>query len=302
MRLIGQLHRPEEAARLVDALYLRGIECQIDNAPPHRAGAGKIEVWVLDEDRLAEARAVYSRFLTMPSSGEFRDAVRQAAELRAEDESRAAEEARDLSRRAAPALEAFRIVPPRLTFGLMGAAVAMAVYLHFNPRLAGMLVVVPRMLSSWPPQLWRLVTPMFVGGGFWHLLLMLFWFHDFGAPLERAMGHRRFAGLLLVLALATGAAMNLPAFVPLSEFWQKTLFPGQWLGLGGLVYGMWGYHWGRSLREPGFSPPVNAFSPILLGIYLLLGVVGFQGPLPVGAYCVGFAVGFLLGLARRRRN
>ena len=70
MRLIGQL--PQAAAETF-ALHLRrqSIECQLDapsaTAPafsqPSAAGTSPLEIWVLDEDRVDAARALFSRFL-----------------------------------------------------------------------------------------------------------------------------------------------------------------------------------------------------------------------------------------------
>lgn len=78
MRLIGQL--PQAAAETF-ALHLRrqSIECQLDApsatapafAQPSAAGTSPLEIWVLDEDRVDAARALFSRFLSMPDAPEF---------------------------------------------------------------------------------------------------------------------------------------------------------------------------------------------------------------------------------------
>ena len=50
MRLIAQLDSRETASTLADVLYLRGIETELADAPPHRAPAGGVGIGI---DRLA---------------------------------------------------------------------------------------------------------------------------------------------------------------------------------------------------------------------------------------------------------
>ena len=74
MRCIGQVEGEEGARTLEDYLYVQGIESQVEE------GAGGMwKVWVLDEDRVDEAKGLLSRYLSMPGAAEFA-AAREAAE------------------------------------------------------------------------------------------------------------------------------------------------------------------------------------------------------------------------------
>ena len=47
-------------------------------------------------------------------------------------------------------------------------------------------------------QIWRLVTYMFVHGGFWHLLINMWGLYLFGSMIEKRMGSAKFLGLFFV--------------------------------------------------------------------------------------------------------
>lgn len=288
MRLIGQLPSPDLASAFSDALYLRGIDCELALAPPHRAVAGMVEVWVLDEDRVEEARALHSRFIALPASPEFRDAPAQAAAKRAADASQAATATRDLEKRAAPALSAFNPARQNLVTKhiLLAAGITFVLFFHFPGLRAAFLPIPSAILRG---QIWRLLAPALLHRDFWHLLLMLFWTYDLGTPVERRLGHLPFA----VLALA------LVAIGSIAQSFFDPLMP---VGLGVLVYGLLGYHWTRSRLSPPSAPGVNPYTPLLLAIYLVLALLGVLGPLPLPAYLSSLLSGALLAFFPSRRR
>lgn len=280
MRLIGQLSK-DHADAFTDVLYLRGIDCELSEAPSHRAAAGPVEVWVLDEDRVAEARALFSRFIALPASPEFRDAPAQAAARRATDASRTAAAARDLSRRAAPALAAFSPSPPYVTHVLLLFAVASAVLLHFVPAAGIHFRPIPEGILS--GRVWMLVLPSFRHPDIWQLLLMLFWFHDLGAPLERHLGHRAFFALAFSLVVIPNLA-------------QSILAPDIPTGLSPLVYGLLAFTWLRARRVSSFRPACNPYTPWILLLYLAFSFFPNSLPLPLHAIAASVLSGLLLAL------
>lgn len=78
MRQIGKLDDPSHAERFVDLLAASGIDAKGE------AGSGGVTIWVRDEDRLTEARALLTRFVADPDAAEFREA--QVKARRARDE------------------------------------------------------------------------------------------------------------------------------------------------------------------------------------------------------------------------
>ena len=77
MRPIGQLESEEQARTLADYLFIRGVETQVE---PGKGNAWV--VWVVDEERVDEAKALLSRFRSMPDAEEFHQASAAAAERR----------------------------------------------------------------------------------------------------------------------------------------------------------------------------------------------------------------------------
>ena len=88
MRPIGQLETEAQARTLADYLFVRDIEAQVEPAK-----AGTWTVWVVDEERVDEGKALLSRFRSMPDAEEFYQASAVAERRRQgeQQEARAAE-------------------------------------------------------------------------------------------------------------------------------------------------------------------------------------------------------------------
>ena len=74
MRLVGQLDEGAEWA-FVRYLASQGIEFELER-PESAPAAGssvprKVKIWVLDEDLVDRAKALFSRYLSMPDAAEF---------------------------------------------------------------------------------------------------------------------------------------------------------------------------------------------------------------------------------------
>src|SRR4051812_11094019 len=76
MRQIGTIADSRQVSRLTDYLLTLGIKTQVE-----QAGA-EFSVWVIDEDRVAQARDELDRFLQDPSDERYAAAERDARRLR----------------------------------------------------------------------------------------------------------------------------------------------------------------------------------------------------------------------------
>lgn len=288
MRRIGQLDTEAQARLFADYLFVRSIEAQVEPAKGGPAWA----VWIVEEDRVAEGKALLSRFRSMPEAEEFQQAAAAATARRQEQPGEPAAKARSWK----PA-GIFSWLPSEglVTQALLALAVvaALATRLGQDPRWTGWLLIsnvsplasvrfwttLPEIASG---QWWRFFTPVFLHYSLWQLLFNLLWMQDLGTVLERRIGAWRFAGLVALLAAVSNLAQFLAA-------------GAQFGGLSGVVYGVFGYLWVRGKRDFHFHVVFSPLTSGLLLVYLALGIFGVLGPTATAAHFSGFATGGLLG-------
>ena len=71
MRTIGTLSNENSARRLTNYLLHRGIECKSEGSFDAQTGAMSYQIWVINEDRISEAAAIFKRFEQRCSDAEF---------------------------------------------------------------------------------------------------------------------------------------------------------------------------------------------------------------------------------------
>ena len=122
----------------------------------------------------------------------------------------------------------FRGLPPSLkALILLNAGVFLVQFLGYP--LISLLGLVPERVAQWPlPEFWRLVTYLFLHGGFLHLLFNLFALWMFGFPGESQGGGGEFLKYYFLCGL--GAALTSVALDPHSTI--------PIIGASGPVYGL----------------------------------------------------------------
>lgn len=282
MRPIGQLETEEQARTFADYLFLRDIEAQIE--PAKGAAWG---IWVIDEERVDESKALLSRFRSMPDAEEFYQASAAAAERRRGVEQEIRKEEKLLKRSAAF---------PRLMGGggltmvllVLCVIVALATKLGQDPTWTDWLLISMEKVSG--GQFWRLFTPVFLHFSLWHLLFNLLWLQDLGAVLEVKIGTWRFAAVVALVALVSNLA-------------QYAAGGAGFGGMSGVVYGTFGYLWIRGKRDFRFGLTIAPMTSGLLLVFLALGIFGLLGPTANAAHFSGLLVGGALGwLAGSRKG
>lgn len=140
-------------------------------------------------------------------------------------------------------------------------------------------------------ELWRLVTPIFLHFGIFHVLFNSLWMWDLGRRLEYLMGPIQF----LLFVIITGAASNLAQF-----FWSGPGFGG----MSGVVYALVGF---IAIRQRLVPHPLVAVAPALIGFMLfwlvlcMSGVVDYfiAGSVANAAHLGGLIAGAVYALATR---
>lgn len=133
-------------------------------------------------------------------------------------------------------------------------------------------------------EVWRIFTPAFMHGGFWHIAFNLVIFFYFARLIERYMGATR----VLLLFIAATSLGNI------AQYWLND-FQGNFLGLSGVVNATIGYTWILSKVKDGpegFVIPKGIFAFTVL--YIVLTIV-LSANTANGCHVVGLLAGLLIG-------
>ncbi len=132
-------------------------------------------------------------------------------------------------------------------------------------------------------ELWRLVTPIFLHFGWMHILFNCMWIKDLGSYWESEVGLKGYTFFVFALGITSNIA-------------QYIASGPNFGGLSGVVYGLFGLSWGRTLlgdKEALQLPKRDIY--LMVGWYFLC-LSGAIGNIANVAHGVGLGVGLLLCL------
>ncbi|PKO19803.1 hypothetical protein CVU37_02080 [candidate division BRC1 bacterium HGW-BRC1-1] len=285
MRNIGSLKNENEALTFCDYLYGREIRCEAE-----QASDGTWNIWVYEEGQVGEGAEEFDKFIAAPDDPQYR-AHKGLATKRREEEERQAEEAQA------------KIVDMRLKLGSranMGAGavtiglimVSVVVYLsQYIPGTKGLYglflisnvpgsgLLSPEVLQG---QVWRLFTPIFLHLSLMHILFNLMWLHALGGGIESHDGSRRLGLMVLFMALSSN----------LLQYWMAG---GNFGGMSGVVYGLFGYTIIRMKYDPTVPYELDRFNTVLMIGWFFLCWTGWMGPIANWAHTGGFLLGLAWG-------
>jgi GlpG protein len=327
MRQVGTLIDAVQAQRLADYLLTLGISTRV---LPEKEGAS---IWIRDEGHVERARKEFGEFATSPGDSKY-DAGRLATEIRREEEALAREaQKRYVDVRANWGRIALRQMP--VTVALIGISVFVFLASNMGKESRGILSrlfltdfeqiddeVRAESLAGGPSpighdaevvqrvgelreiqhgEIWRIVTPMFIHFGIFHILGNMWFLHELGGNIERRRGHWRFLVLVLVIA----------AISNLAEFWLpdplKVLQGKEMMafspdpsfgGMSGVVYGLFGYVWVQSRLDPTSGLYIDEQTVMWMLLWLVVCTLGIVGPIANIAHAMGLIVGATIGYVR----
>jgi GlpG protein len=246
MRQLGTLPSESDARRLAAWLVTQRIEAQAERDGEAWA------VWVRDEDHLDEARAALEHFRANPQDERYRAAVGAAERIRREEDEQRKSAAGNVvemrTRWGSGASGTARRCP--LVLALIGASILASLMARTlwegNPSVSvlfNLLFVDPLLataqggLDMWASlrqgEVWRLVTPIFIHYGIFHLVFNLFWLFDLGGQIEDRRGTWRMMLLVVTLAVLSNVGQAAEADI------RSILMA--FGGMSGVVYGLFGY-------------------------------------------------------------
>lgn len=132
-------------------------------------------------------------------------------------------------------------------------------------------------------EYWRLITAMFLHGGFLHLLFNMFGLYVFGPELEQLAGKLRFFSIYFI----SGLLANVATYVVEPLNYAS-------LGASGAIFGIFGAYLALVYHTRKILPQLKQLILPLVAISVIMTFV--QSNINITAHLVGLAVGFILGM------
>ncbi|PJK15778.1 rhomboid family intramembrane serine protease [Chryseomicrobium excrementi] len=131
-------------------------------------------------------------------------------------------------------------------------------------------------------EYWRLITPIFLHGGFMHLLFNMFSLFLFGPELERLAGRARF----LTIYFLSGLTGTVASFL-----FEDAMYTH--LGASGAIYGIFGAFAALVYYTRNVLPQLKQIILPIIGIGIIMTFV--TPNINITAHLGGLVMGFLLG-------
>jgi GlpG protein len=276
MRCIGQVLGREHARTLNNFLLFEGIANQMEEEA-HEA----FQVWIHAEEDVERARSILSAYLAHPNDPRF-----VVGEVKPERS------------RPTRVYDRTNLFKSSASFGLGPVTmifIAICVTLYILVDYAGWedlgrKLLMSSLVSNNPMvelqdilhgEVWRLFTPVLLHGSIPHILFNMFAFKDLGSVIEA-----RFSSLrLLLMIVSIGVFSNLVQFV-----WAGPSF----LGMSGVIYGLFGYIWMRARHDPtsGLFVPTRLVTMMLVWFFICW-LPGMN--VANGAHAGGLVIGVVWG-------
>jgi len=269
MRQAGTIATRQNAERFANYLLSLGITSKVD-----RDGDQWI-VWIHDENQVPRSRQELEQFEREPNAPRYDEAERAAQQVRREAADKVRLARKNYIDMRNEWANPWRRRPVTITL------IVVCIALEMKIVDAG-----TDLDFSWPDimagQVWRLFTPALLHGGLLHLIFNMWWMYDLGTLIERRIGSIRF----LLLVLGTGVASSMAQFLAVGP---------NFVGMSGVVYGLFGYAWVRGRLDPTcglYLRPDVAFW--MIGWLVVCGA-GLVGPVANWAHGGGLVAGAVLG-------
>lgn len=295
MRHIGSLTKQADAERLAAFLVTEGIASHAE------AEGDEWAVWVRDENRLDDAREAFRDFKHNPEHSRYRDVERVASQLRREEAAQREAARKHVVEMRGKWGKGGTAKRAPLVFVLIGLCVMASLWTKSlnsktNPRAfhesqeAEWLRFASLESQSQDPgaafvdirqgEVWRLITPIFMHGGILHLVMNLYWIYYFGSQIEHFKGSWKLGLLVLAAAVIPNVA-------------QAITHGPNFIGISGVVTGLFGYVWIKTKFDPSSRLFVPNFTIGFFIVYLFF-VLFFDNQIANTAHFAGLGVGAIM--------
>ena len=333
MRSLTTIEGKSDAEAFVAYLLTLGISTHVEpTSPPSMGNALESarpeawEVWIKNEDLMAQAKEELETFLANPKDAKYATALKQANQILRDQREEARLRQRNIQ---SPRLDdnrssmfSGRLPPLTLTliilccvFGLLTSFSQPGPENRLGLSIVKQLKFVDMGLYSKSKdpaaslkrgEYWRVFTPAFLHGDPLHLLMNMLGLASLGRIVERMIGLRRYALLLVLLA----AGSHLPqGLLGENLFGFKGLSGSpNFVGISGVIMGLFGYVAVKTKMRPDLGFAISAQAYFMVGILLVMGFAGEMfgkvGNLHMAnfAHLGGLVAGAILGFLSEARR
>lgn len=297
------------------------IDARFQNGPASETTKPDLwEVWIKNEDRLAQAKEELAAFEASPKDPKYSAALRQANQILKEQREQARLRQRNIQspRLDQPRASMFSGKLPPLTLTLVILCCVFGFLTAFSkpsPENRLGLSIVKQLqfvdmglyaktldpaASLKQGELWRVITPAFLHGDPIHLLMNMLALASLGRLVERMIGIRRYAILLVLLAIGS----HLPQGLLGENLLGVRGLSGSpnFVGISGVIMGLFGYIAIKTKLNPNIGFSLSPQSYFMVAILLVIGFAGEMfgnvGNLHMAnfAHLGGLVSGVLLGI------
>jgi GlpG protein len=307
MRQIASFPEEDRARTIADYLLTLHIETRVEAEDEGWA------LWVCDEDKVPRARQELEQFNGNPQDPRYSAATRTASSLRRQEArveaeySRRVEQLRERMQRVASESPSAPVVKV-----LIGLSIVVALFTGLGEyqnsflfqsltiasfRPEGKAIVWPGLSDLMHGQVWRLVTPIFLHFGIWHLLFNLFMLYQFGRIVESQLGVVRMILLVLVIAILSNLAEYYLAWSWTVQFFPEVKPSPLFGGMSGVLYGLFGFLWMHTRYDPSPRYTLDPTTVLILLGWFFLCLLGVIPHVANVAHGVGLIVGAAIGVA-----
>jgi GlpG protein len=270
MRQAGTLSSKQDAERFANYLLTLDISSKVEPAGEQWA------IWIHDENQIPRSKEELEQFQRQPQDERYRASERAAKLARRE----AAEKLRQAQKNYIDMRNEWSNPWRRRPLTLLMIAFCVLV-------ASNLIVVDPVDLKFSIPQIsegqiWRLITPIFLHANLLHLLFNMWMLYDLGTIVERKLGSIRYAALVLIVALA-------------SNYGQFLVSGPNFVGMSGVVYGLFGYAWIRGRFDPASGLYMRPNVVYWMIAWMVFCMINTSLHVANTAHGVGLAAGALLG-------
>ena len=274
MRKIAEL---PEATGLIFERYLRSRQVEVTLRPTVENN-DTVELWVIDDEHQQQVKDELTIFIANPDDPKYR-AVTRTVPIKPRRNRYIDVRTQVFHNRAGGRATLTLIVINVLVFVLQQFPNSS----WFIEKFYFSRYISPTFVEISDGQLWRLLTPIFLHFGIWHILFNMLWLYSLGNQLEQRDSSR----YLLVFVVVSGILSNLAQY----------LIDGPGFGgFSGVVYGLLGYVWMQVRFNPRRGYTIDNFTIIFMVCWLILGIVGMLGNVANSAHVFGLVTGLVWGL------
>ncbi len=274
MRKLTRLPSKELAQQFRFVLHRQAIEVYHDSEEEN----DPCDIWIMTDDDLSAAQKLFAEFSQNPQDPRFKSQAEQGKKQFFADQ-----KTQQLAEKAAARAKRWEgnfisnfpvtsmvigISVLLFAFSYLRQSFELTKFLLFSTSYGDHVLKEKSFHEILSGQVWRLITPIFIHRGFFHIFFNLTWFYQFARFIEGNLSSRKLLLLLVLIAIPSNTVFYLVAG------------PG-FGGLSGIIYGLFGYLWFRGNYSPSLSlRPDPQMAKFFFVWYLIcLGLTLFAGNL-----------------------